>query len=701
MLNIGVVSYTTGAVAFLILALVLLTGWQGRLQGGLLVLASTVSAVWAAGLGLQAAGYWPMPELTSVLETLRFVVWLTFLLRLLDYANAPEQRRLVRLGAVAIYSVSTLLIILPPAYPLLAGWTPSPEAAGKFVFVGYAVLAVSGLWLVELLFRNTKQEKRWAAKFLCLGIGGMFAYDFFMYSDALLFKHIDVRYWSARGAIDALVVPFIAVSAARNPQWSLDVFVSRRIVFHTATLLSAGTYLLLMAAAGYYINVFGGHWGPVLQIVFLFGAGVVLLALMFSGQLRAQLKVFVSKNFFNYQYDYREEWLRFTGTLSRCRERAQPKECVIRAIANIVESPSGVLWGGDGDTLYPLARWNMPEFLQLSEPADSDFVRFLERRNWVIDLDEVEQSPERYEGMELPSWLSAMPKAWLVVPLPDEGRLRGFVVLSRPRARVEFDWEVRDLLKTAACQAASYLGQLDAVKALAEARQFEGFNRLSAFILHDLKNLIAQQSLIINSASKHKHNPAFIDDAVRIMEHSVTKMNRLMHLLRSGVSDTESVQLDLPRLLTAAVSGRSGQEPVPELINEAGGGVVVSADRDRLGAAIGNLVQNAQEATPKEGKVVVKLAWEGQRAVISVSDTGCGMDHAFVRERLFRPFDTTKGDTGMGIGAYETREYVLSLGGDLQVESAPGQGTTFRIALPAVRPEAVDRGGIEQREALG
>ncbi|MEJ2686519.1 MAG: PEP-CTERM system histidine kinase PrsK [Gammaproteobacteria bacterium] len=703
MLNVGVVSYTAGAVAFLILTLVLVTGWRGRLQGGLLVMASTVSAIWAAGLALQTAGIWTAPQLTAILETLRLLAWLLFLLHLLDSVPGSDQRRRIRAASVALYAVCAVLVIVPLAYPSLAGGTLNPQMVAKGVFISYAGLSVSGLWLVELLFRNTRQESRWAVKFLCLGVGGMFAYDFFLYSDALLFSHIDPSYWNARGAIDALVVPLIAVSAARNPQWSLDVFISRRIVLHTATLLSAGAYLLLMAGAGYYIKVFGGHWGPVLQVVFLFGAGVMLLALMFSGQLRAQIRVFVSKNFFNYQYDYREEWLRFTGTLSRCREHPDAKVCVITAIANIVESPSGILWSRDGDSLYPAARWNLPEPPPLSQSVDSAFVRFLERTNWVIDLDEFEHSPEHYESMRLPDWLSAVPKAWLVVPLPDEGRLRGFVVLCRPRARVDFDWEVRDLLKTAACQAASYLGQLDAVEALAEARQFEGFNRLSAFLLHDLKNIIAQQSLIINSASKHKQNPAFVDDAVRIMEHSVTKMNRLMQLLRSGVTGSETMQVDLLRLLTNVVASRSGREPVPELINEAGEDVIVSADRDRLGAAIGNVVQNAQEATPKDGRVVVRLALERQQAVISVTDTGSGMAQAFIRERLFRPFDTTKGDTGMGIGAYETREYVRSLGGELEVESEQQRGTTFRIVLPAIQSdgEAFRSGGDEQREALG
>lgn len=701
MLNIGLVSYGAGAAAFLVLALVLLTGWRGRTQGGLLVLASVVSAVWAGGLAAQAAGMWTSIPVTMMLETLRYLVWLVFLLRLLSQVQSVEQRRLVRLGAAVTYGACAALILFPVVYPRLANSAADLQTADATVFAGYALLSVSGLWLVELLFRNTLPERRWAIKFLCLGIGGMFAYDFFIYSDALLFRHLDARYWGARGAIDALVAPLIAVSAARNPQWSLDVFVSRRIVLHTATLLSAGAYLLAMAAAGYYIKVFGGHWGPALQVVFLFGAGVVLLILMFSGQLRAKLKIFVSKNFFNYQYDYREEWLRFTGTLSRCREHDEPRECAISAIANIVESPGGILWGREAGSFNILAHWNMPLARPLSEAAESEFVQFLQQRNWVIDLEEAKHDPDRYAGMRLPEWLSEIPKAWLVVPLPDGEQLLGFVVLSRPRARVEFDWEVRDLLKTAARQAASYLGQLDAVKALTEARQFEGFHRLSAFVLHDLKNLIAQQSLIVNSASRHKHNPAFVDDAVRIMEHSVSKMNRLMQLLRGGVASGEAVPINLSGLLAATVAQRAGREPVPQFIDETRGEVVVSADNDRLSAAIGNLIQNAQEATPKDGEVGVRLTVLEKRAVIVVRDDGCGMDQGFMRERLFRAFDTTKGDTGMGIGAYETREYVRSLGGELQVESSPGHGTTFQITLPVERADVeTARTGAERRGAF-
>ncbi|HKK14780.1 MAG TPA: XrtA/PEP-CTERM system histidine kinase PrsK [Gammaproteobacteria bacterium] len=696
--HIGAISYAVGAIAFLVLTLVLLTGWRGRLQGGLLVLAALASTVWAADLAVESElGLNPSAAML-VLETVRSFAWLAFLLRVLRYAPEAVGRGNLRIGGVAVFGLTAMLLVIPAAYPYLVHWV-SGAFLGRLSLFGYLGMAITGLWLVEILFRTSRPEARWAIKFLCLGIGGLFAYDFFLYSNALLFKHVDAELWEARGAVNALVVPLIAVSAARNPQWSLNVFVSRGVVYHTATLVSAGTYLLVMAATGYYIKMFGGHWGAVVQVIFLFGALIMLSVLMFSGQLRANLKVLLSKHFFNYRYDYREEWLRFTNTLSRCREHAEPRECVVEAIARVVESPGGMLWGRDGDRLVPVARWNITEPAEAAVTVSSPFARFLRERNWVIDLDELARDPQRYPGLEAPSWLDGLAKAWLVVPLLDEGELMGFVVLTRSRARLSFDWEVRDLLKTVACQAASYLGQLEAVKALSEARQFEGFNRLSAFVLHDLKNVIAQQSLIINSAARHKHNPAFIDDAVRVMEHSVSKMHRLMTLLRGDASSAQPMRLDLVQVLEGLVRERSAQEPKPRMESAVSGPLWVNADRDRVSAAIGNLIQNAQEATPKDGQVTVTLEYQDGRARCAVADNGCGMDAAFVRERLFRPFDTTKGDTGMGIGAYESREYLRSLGGEIDVTSEPGSGTTFRVALPA--EAGVSETGAEQREATG
>lgn len=699
MASIGVTGYTLAAAAYLVFTILLLTGWRGRLQGGLLVLATGFTVIWATTLAVWSGWRLPGTGLVRAVETLHMLAWLIFMVSILRYAQkgGTGSSGEMRFLTLSIYGLVLVLLLLP----LFAGRLLPAVQGVEIRFLGYVLLTVIGLFLVENLYRNTRTEQRWGIKFLCLGVGGLFAYDFFMYAQALLFKNLDISLWSARGAVYALVAPLIGISVARNPQWSVSVFISRKLVLHTATLLAAGSYLLVMAAAGYYIKIYGGDWGAALQIVFLFGAGVVLLALLFSGQLRARIRVFLGKHFFHHRYDYREQWLNFTNALSLCKQEVLPHECVVRAIADVVDSPGGLLWLRRKDeALEQVSHWGVSGGESEIIAGDNALVGYLEERAWVVNLDEYQADPELYLPLDLPGWILELPHAWLLVPLLDQGRLLGLVVIMQPRASSPFNWELRDLLKTVASQAASHLAQMQAVEALAEARQFEGFHRLSAFVLHDIKNLIAQQSLLVGTAEQHKHKPEFIDDAIEIMEHSVAKMQRLMQLLRTGISGSKRESVDLNTVINAVLNNCSSSRPLP-VFNSEMAQVVVTLDRDRMISVIENLVRNAQDATQDDGAITISLARRDNTATVLIEDDGCGMDAAFVRDRLFRPFDTTKGDTGMGIGAYECREYVHSLGGEIRVESEPGKGTRIRITLPLSAGQQLPEYASKHMESVG
>ncbi len=495
---------------------------------------------------------------------------------------------------------------------------------------------------------------------------------------------MDRELWDVRGFIHILVIPLIAVSAARNPQWSLDVFVSRRMVFHSAAILGAGTYLTLMALGGYAIRFLGGDWGTLAQVIFLFGAALLLFALMFSGQVRARVRVFLSKHFFNYKYDYREEWLSFIGALASEEPGPGLSERILQALAAIVDSPGGLLWVVDEQTgRFELAsEWNATGPAAVA--ADDALVEFLKTSEWLVDLDEWAVAPEVYASLTLPAWLAAIERAWLVIPLFQNRRMIGMVLLLQSRAAHTINWEDRDLLKTAASQAASYLALSRASAELANARQFEAFNRLSAYVVHDLKNVVGQLSLVVANAKKFGHKQEFVDDAMATVDNAVNKMQRMLTQLRQGrEAQRSSVAVRLSPLLEEVVRQRSAQQPVP-VFSAGDTGVSVIAEHDRLAAVIEHVVQNAQEASAADGRVELRLTSDSQNAVIEIQDNGCGMDEKFIRDRLFRPFDTTKGNAGMGIGAYECREFVRGLGGEVQVHSRPGEGTLFRLSLPKV-----------------
>lgn len=700
-LSIGAVSYAAAAVAFTLLTGLLVYGWRGKFQGALLAAAAGVTSVWAGLSAYASATGGALSSLADMLEIARDGLWLLFLWKLLaanvQTAHQPLQQRMARWYFLGVLLFGAIFLTTLALHAELLAF--HEQAKYMTVIVGRALLAVIGLALVEQLYRNAHESQRWAIKYLCLGLGALFAYDFYLYSDAMLFRVADAGIWNARGFINALVVPLIAVAAARNPLWSLEVHVSRQAVFHSAAVIGAGAYLLIMAGAGYYIRLFGGSWGGVLQVAFLFGAVVMLLAALFSGALRARLKVFLSKHFFNYKYDYREEWLRFTHTLSAGEPGLTLRHRSLQAVAELVDSPSAALWVEEGGVFRQAAQWNWPG-IHDAEAEQGSLCQFLAERQWVINLKEYLAAPDIYGALQPPAWLSTLPRAWLITPLVLHDRLMGFIVLAESRSPRDFNWEDSDLLKTAGRQVAVYLAQIQATEALVEARQFESFNRLSTYVVHDLKNIVAQLTLLLANAQKHKDKPAFQEDMLATVDNAAQRMTRLLAQLRTGYQSAQQASgVELGALLAHLIKDKAHCRPAPQLQIPAQP-VWVIADRERLARVLGHLIQNAIEATPPAGLVNVLLETQGEHALITVQDNGQGMDEAFIRDRLFRPFETTK-TSGMGIGAYECREYVRVLRGEIEVTSRQNQGTTFKVSLPQCKPMTRDSEPSSARGAPG
>ncbi|MGA7178261.1 MAG: XrtA/PEP-CTERM system histidine kinase PrsK [Thiobacillaceae bacterium] len=682
--HIVVLGYGLGALAFGLLLLLSLFVWRERPQSKYLATASAASLLWSVIVGFQPF----ISPLGLAMEVLRDFAWLGLLFAILkghrpSDTPTPSHLRILFWLALGITTLLVSGLILP------AIWSDLPTLKASSIYLGMVSLAVLGLVMVEQVYRGSQPEFRWSLKFLSLGLGGLFAYDFYLYANALLFQQLDGDVWTARGLASLVIIPLVAISFARqSSETPTNMALSRRVMFHGAALLGAGIYLLLMAAAGYYIRIFGGNWGGVIQTAFLFAAVILLGVILFSGTLRARVRVWMSKHFFRYHYDYRDEWLNFTRMLSEGAAGERMCERTVEALASLVESPGGAIWLLDESAGYTRAAyWNMSD-AQGTEPASSPLVDWLIQRQWVIDLDEHRVNPARYDSLELPLWISGLPDAWLLIPLLHHEQLIGFIVLKHSLARISFNWEVSDLIKTAARQAATHLAQMRASNALIVARQFESYNRATTFVIHDLKNLVAQLSLLLANAQKHKHKPEFQEDMIATIESSVARMNKVLAQLKRGSQPGQQQSVDLRKLLPEVISSKSAFRLKPTL-ESTGDDLRVCADGAQLGRVIGHIVQNALEATPESGKVHIHASRADQVVKVEISDTGSGMEAEFIRDRLFRPFDSTKG-AGMGIGAYECREYVHELGGKIAVKSEPGRGTTFCILLPVNQRVSLD-----------
>lgn len=641
------------------------------------------SAVWAglgvfSGLRLLASATlaWMIPAA----DLLRYALWFAFILFLLrpkvddNQKTSGAQPRFADLAYASVGS-ALLMLILREAKADVAVDLLRPSS---FTALG---LAVVGLILVEQLLRNSSADARWNAKPVCLGLGALFAFDLFVFSQAALFREFDGDALSVRSLAHCSALPLLFLASRRRTDWLEKLHVSRAAVFHSATLLLVGLYLLLISAIGYYVRYTGGEWGRALQLALVFIALLALALLVLSGALRSQLKVYIGKNFFSYRYDYREEWLRFTATLSSSTSPQLVGETVIRALANLVESPSGALWMRQGDSgdYSQAARWNSP-FLDEPLIANSEFSEFLLARAWIVDLERLRQGAPEYKGLRAPAWVVEDARFCWLVPLLVGEKLLGLVLLGRPRAAIELDWEVRDLLKTASSQASSYLAQMQATEALLESRKFDAFNRMSAFVVHDLKNIVTQLSLMVKNAKRLKDNPEFQQDMLDTVENSLEKMRQLMLQLREGekphgLSSGVDLETIVKRLAAAASSkGRTLEVHIGSKVSTRG-------HDERVERVLGHVVQNAFDASDVQESVTLDLDQVGSSARVVITDRGCGMTEEFIRQKLFRPFQTTK-NSGMGIGAYESYQYLKELGGSIRVESQPNVGTIVTILLP-------------------
>lgn len=674
-------SYGLAGCVYAAFAVYLAAGWRVSLRSRALFIAIVLCALWGmAGLAFALTGQTVFLAGSLLADLFRYGGWYFFLLVLLkpdSPAGANWPKRLLWLGGVSL-----ALVCIGIAARIMAaldiGFFFPPQ---RLALLDSLAVTVFALVLVEQLFRNVPPDWRWSIKPLCIGFGGAALFDLYLYSDALLFNRIDADAFSIRGFVHALVVPLVAISTARSRDWKTRIVLSQRAALQSATLVAVGVYLLFMAAAGYYVRYFGGDWGRAFQLALLFAALLLLGMLSLSGSMRARFRVMVGKHFFSYRYDYREEWLRFTSTLSSQDGFSEMGQHVVKGLADMVESPAGALWLKDptGRFFAQAACWNMP-VSSATEDADSKLCQFLVDSGWVINLEEYRSLPRRYDRLDLPAWLVEVPNAWLVVPLATGSEMIAFVVLATARTKVDVNWEVNDLLKTAGRQAGAFLGQMQATEALLEVRKFDAFNRMSAFVVHDLKNIVAQLSLMLKNAERHRDNPEFQQDMLMTVEHSVERMRQLMMQLREGATPVDSPRgIDLGDVIRRIRTAKAGQGRDLEI--DLSDKVIARGHEDRVERVIGHIVQNALDATENGGKVWVRLERQGAHAMVEVGDTGHGMTPEFLRERLFKPFQTTK-PAGMGIGAYESFQYVHELGGKVSVDSAINVGTQVSLLLP-------------------
>ena len=639
----------------------------------LFTLALSLTGLWALSVAFANSGWAEWGRLSSSLAAVRDAGWFAATIGLLRQGR--ERQSLW--WQLALAAGTMVLVNLGMALSGVAFDT----GLGLRVSLAGVQLAVSimGLILIENLVLNVKSPRRWSIRLMVIGLAALFGYNIVLRIPQFLGGEAIESFVVAQPLVYLMSLPLFVVTGVRNNSLGLQAHSSRNVVFHSATLIFAGILLQGTAVAAFYVRSFGGAPATALSIVLGFLGVLTIAVVLSSSMIRSKIRTFINENFYSYKYDYRVEWTNFIQALSRYQEQSAP-ERALRTLADLLDSPGGVLWvrRPGWRQFMPLASW---AFGETYGPIDADDAILMEIGSESVAFLELFGCEE---GQKSKPWQQRFPSAWLAVPLRFRGELIGFALFRKSRAARLLDWEDRNLIGLIAMQLALYLVHEQIAQELADAQQLIEFNNRVAFALHDLKNTIGQLNLVLHNAARFGDDTHFRADMMTTIRRAVDNLQTLMGKLRNDpVPETKPElkrRIDVCGLVARCAERKSASGVV---FGDAGGPIYADIPKpNEFEGALEHVVSNAVEASRAGSNVRLSVERQDGRIRVCVQDRGPGMSPEFVAHELFKPLLTTK-KRGLGIGAYQARATMRSLGGDMEVQSTLGQGTTVSLYLPA------------------
>lgn len=544
--------------------------------------------------------------------------------------------------------------------------------AGYYFYVGIMAFLVFALVNFEATLANASPEALWKIKFEIIGLGTILAVMVFYYSQTLLYRTLNMNYTMLR-AFMFIVAAFMIGYSRLFRQGTVRIQVSRQTAFKSCVLLAVGIYLVMIGFMGQGLHYFGTYFPRTVSISAAFLSGIALLIMIFSERVRREVKVVLHKNFYQHKYDYRTQWLRFSEQLSTSRSGEELLKRILSAYCEIFGIVGAALFlYEEGHGGYCLTAQHEMEPIQDVITPENSIIRFMKKSAWIINVKD-----DNSEHIADNAQFLSVNQLSFLVPLFAGERLEGFIALGKViKVNEIYIYEDYDLMKTIARQASLAIMHQKYSEQITQAREIEAISNVAAFVIHDLKNLVSNLSLIVENAARHIHNPDFQKDMLTSLGNTVAKMQRLIGRLKNlGEGELFNLQhvdlLKLAEKTSLLVSGSS--------ITVTGTPETVFVDENEIQKVVLNLIINGVEASGPDEPVVVEVGCAGA-AFIRVSDQGCGMSSSFIRTELFKPFRTTK-KQGLGIGLYQCRQIVEAHGGRIEVDSVKGRGSVFTVWL--------------------
>lgn len=548
--------------------------------------------------------------------------------------------------------------------------------AGKYFYI-YMILGLTfNLINLENTLRSSSGQKRWQIKYIIFGVGGISAFYIVLASQILLFSGLSIEMLLLASAVTFISVTVAGVFIVRNRLLDVDIFISRYVVYNSFTVLAVGIYLLAVGLIVKGIRLYELPLNNFISVLFIFISLFALILVLFTSTVRRKVQLFINRHFYKHKYEFRDKWMETIEKISSKTDVGEITTTLQEFISGTVGARSVHIW-----LFEPVANsfacldGRLPETMR-SIGAGHPLPEHIKKNKVPFNLGEIKECAD--EG------LLADTGAVLCVPLIAGDDLAGFMLLGRDLSGEPYQADDFDILKAIASQAAVQIRNIRNGQDLMNMKTVEGFSRLSAFIMHDLKNLTNSLSLVSQNARDNMDNPEFQKDAIKTIDATVNRMKSVIARL-SSAPDTQLVRLketDLKSLLTGALKKCVFTESKALRITcDIGELPLLCIDPEAMEMVILNIISNSFEAIQGRGEISITAGLKNGSVNLTISDTGAGMTAEFIRDSLFRPFVTTK-KNGFGIGLYQCRSIIEAHGGRIEVQSAPGKGTSFSISFP-------------------
>jgi len=615
-----------------------------------------------------------------------------------DYREIISKRKVI----IAFFYVVPLLLL---SLCYTNGFLTLPELEGPISmfrienigYYFYLFLCFSMIFILarlEGILRSSKGAERWQVKYAILGLGSIFASFIFVISQRLLYFTIQLDLIPVHSLIILISLALILFATVRHRLMEVDIFVSRYAIYSSLTVLFVGAYFLALGLLGELTKHFGLDIGHFWKIPIIFTSTLVLLALLLSETLKRKVKYFIRRHFYKYKYDYRYQWHTFSEKLSDKFTTTEICDATLEILVKSMYVGEMSIWLYDEEKKrLEIASSKALPAIDFGIGEESALISYLKTRNSFILINDLKNDKEGDSIYQQNREFFEKTNASLCVPMMVGARFMGLITIGPEFTGGEFIEDDFDLVRSIAAQASNALLNARLSGQLVAAKEQETFQRLSSFIVHDLKNFVSMLSLIVQNASDNFDNPEFQRDVLNTISNTVAKMKRLMAQLSAvpKTLDFSMQKLDLNKLVAETIDSPGRIDHVKgnglrelNFVSQFGPIPHIKGDMNQLKKVFTNLIVNALEAVSNNGEIKVNTYSDDGWAVFSISDNGPGMDKEFKERYLFKPFHSTK-EKGLGIGLFQCKTIIEAHKGRIEVESEKGKGCTFRVKLPLDR----------------